>query len=60
VTAGFAAALFLLVLAPSSLADTGRVYFDANNNVGAGSGLFPASFTGTSNVGIGLVVMPNT
>jgi hypothetical protein len=42
-------------------ADVGGVYFDANQNAAAGDPdfLFNATFTGTSNIGLGRTVMPN-
>jgi hypothetical protein len=56
-----ATAIGFLSFASASLADTGSVYFDANNNAAAGETnlLFNATFTGTDNVGLGRSVMPN-
>ena len=50
-----AAAIGSLALASASLADTGSVYFDGNNNAAAGdtNQLFNPTFTGAGNVGLG-------
>jgi hypothetical protein len=47
-----------LTSAAASSANTGSVYFDSNNNVGAGETLFNGTFTGTGNVGLSRLVMP--
>ena len=54
-------ALIGLGAASQSLADTGSVYFDTNENVAAGDPnfLFNGTFTGFDNVGLGSQVMPN-
>ena len=54
-------ALVLGAGASASQAAVGSVYFDANDNAAAGETnlLFNATFTGTSNVGLGRSVMPN-
>jgi hypothetical protein len=55
-----ATAIAILGLATSpALANVGSVYFDANDNVGAGETFFNGSFTGFQNVGVGRSVMPN-
>ena len=53
-------AVFALGASPA-LADTGRVYFDTNDNAAAGdpSMLFNATLTGLGNVGLGRSVMTN-
>ena len=54
------AAMFAFgVGAAPSLADTGSVYYDAHNNVGAGYQLFNGTLLGYNNVGIGYSVMPS-
>ena len=45
--------------ASASLASTGSVYFDTNDNAAAGETLFNGTFTGSRNVGLGRSVMPN-
>ena len=44
--------------ASASLASTGSVYFDNDENAAAGRTLFNGSFTGFGNVGLGRTVMP--
>jgi hypothetical protein len=53
------AMVLALTGAAASSASTGSVYFDSNNNVGAGETLFNGTFTGSGNVGVGRSVMPN-
>lgn len=43
----------------ASLASTGSVYFDANDNAAAGETQFNGTFTGGGNVGLARTVMPN-
>jgi hypothetical protein len=55
-----ATAIAFLTFASPSFADTGSVYFDANNNVGAGHDFFGGTTpTGNLNVGLGFSVMPS-
>jgi hypothetical protein len=58
--AALALATALAVAATPANAAVGSVYFDANDNAAAGdtNQLFNATFTGTSNVGLGRSVMP--
>jgi hypothetical protein len=59
--ATLATAIVMLATASPTLAATGGVYFDADNNAAAGnpSHLFNATFTGYDNVGLGESVMPS-
>jgi hypothetical protein len=52
-------AIAVLTFASASLAATGTVYFDNDNNAAAGGTLFNGSFTGDYNVGLGRSVLPN-
>jgi hypothetical protein len=55
-----ATAIAFLAFASPSLADTGSVYFDANNNVGAGHDFFGGTAPSQNlNVGVGFSVMPS-
>lgn len=54
-----ALATALAIAASPAAADTGSVYFDANDNAAAGETLFNVTFTGNQNVGLGRSVMPN-
>src|SRR5438270_5914069 len=57
---GLVAAVDLAVVAASSLADTGSVYWDSSaSNTAAGRDFFNPTFTGTNNVGIERTVMPS-
>jgi hypothetical protein len=54
-----AAVIVLAVGATPALATTGSVYYDSNNNVGAGHDFFGGTTpTGSDNVGLGFSVMP--
>jgi hypothetical protein len=58
-TVALALVTAVAVMATPALAATGSVYFDANNNVGAGHDFFSGTTpTGNLNVGLGYSVMP--
>ena len=54
-----AAIAALAVETQTALANTGTVYWDANNNAAAGNSFFSGSLSGSGNVGLGANVMPS-